>query len=131
MTSRRSSGSRRAERAVEPTRSQNITVSCRAVVGGEPMSARAQQAGKVFRIGVLSLAGQTSTNALDAFREGLAQDVDTELQSSLVSRRSRSPQRRPCSARFVADSPLEGAVSSEPVSGRPKFPVSREFTGNC
>src|SRR6516162_10149351 len=29
MTSRRSSGSRRAESSVEPTRSQNITVSCR------------------------------------------------------------------------------------------------------
>ena len=29
MTSRRSSGSSRAESAVEPTRSQNITVSCR------------------------------------------------------------------------------------------------------
>src|SRR6478609_10268361 len=29
MTSRRSSGSRRADRAVEPTRSENITVTCR------------------------------------------------------------------------------------------------------
>jgi hypothetical protein len=29
MTSRRSSGSSRADSAVEPTRSQNITVSCR------------------------------------------------------------------------------------------------------
>jgi len=31
---------------------------------------------------------------------------------------------------FVADSLLEEAVRSELVSGRPKFPVSREFTGN-
>ena len=29
MTSRKSSGSMRAERAVEPTRSENITVTCR------------------------------------------------------------------------------------------------------
>ena len=42
-----------------------------AVVGGAPMSALAQQAGKVFRIGVLSLAGQTSTKIFDPFREGL------------------------------------------------------------
>jgi hypothetical protein len=31
--------------------------------------------------------------------------------------------------KFARDSPLEGAVSSEPVSD-PKFPVSRENTGN-
>jgi hypothetical protein len=34
------------------------------------------------------------------------------------------------SKRFEIDSPLEEAVRSELVSGRPKFPVSREFTGN-
>jgi hypothetical protein len=32
--------------------------------------------------------------------------------------------------RFAADSPLEEAVRSELVSGRPKFPVRRENTGN-
>jgi hypothetical protein len=38
MISRKSSGSSRAESAVEPTRSQNITVNCRrsaSIVGGE------------------------------------------------------------------------------------------------
>jgi putative ABC transport system substrate-binding protein len=42
-----------------------------AVVAFTPLPATAQQAGKVFRIGVLSLAGQTSTKAFRAFREGL------------------------------------------------------------
>jgi hypothetical protein len=32
--------------------------------------------------------------------------------------------------RFAPDSPLEEAVSSEPVSEVRKFPASREFTGN-
>jgi len=32
--------------------------------------------------------------------------------------------------RFARDSPLEGAVTSEPVSEAPKFPASRENTGN-
>jgi hypothetical protein len=31
---------------------------------------------------------------------------------------------------FVADSSLEEAVSSEPVSEVSKFPASRDFTGN-
>src|SRR4029077_18874488 len=35
-----------------------------------------------------------------------------------------------CARRFVPDSPLEGAVTSEPVSEAPKFPASRENTGN-
>jgi hypothetical protein len=34
------------------------------------------------------------------------------------------------SSKFAADSSLEEAVRSELVSGRPKFPVSRENTGN-
>ena|GEM_PF-3617566 len=33
--------------------------------------------------------------------------------------------------KFAPDSPLEGAVSSEPVSGSPNFPASWENTGNC
>ena len=32
--------------------------------------------------------------------------------------------------RFARDSPLEEAVSSEPVSESPKFPASRDCTGN-
>jgi len=41
------------------------------VGGGAPLPALAQQAGKVFRIGVLSLAAQTSGKVLGAFRDGL------------------------------------------------------------
>src|SRR5438309_9536119 len=41
MTSRRSSGSRRAASAVEPTRSQNITVSCRRSASAETAPAGA------------------------------------------------------------------------------------------
>ena len=33
-------------------------------------------------------------------------------------------------AQFARDSPLEEAVTSQPVSGSAKFPASREFTGN-
>jgi hypothetical protein len=32
--------------------------------------------------------------------------------------------------RFAQDSPLEEAVISELVSEKPKFPVTREYTGN-
>ena len=42
-----------------------------AVLAGAPLSALPQQPGKVFRIGILSLAEQSSTKELDAFREGL------------------------------------------------------------
>ena len=42
-----------------------------AVVTGASLPSVAQQPAKVFRIGVLSLAGQTSTKIFDAFREGL------------------------------------------------------------
>jgi hypothetical protein len=42
-----------------------------ALVAFAPRPATAQQAGKVFRIGVLSLGQQTSTRGLGAFREGL------------------------------------------------------------
>ena len=45
-----------------------VAIALGAVVAGAPLPALAQQPGKVFRIGILSLAGQTSTNALDAFR---------------------------------------------------------------
>jgi hypothetical protein len=41
------------------------------------------------------------------------------------------PERRiPARDRFAPDSPLEEAVTSEPVSANEKFPASREFTGN-
>jgi hypothetical protein len=36
----------------------------------------------------------------------------------------------PQGVKFAPDSPLEGAVTSEPVSEAPKFPASRENTGN-
>ena len=42
-------------------------------------------------------------------------------------------QRHECSqfrTGFAADSPLEGGVMCELVSGSPKFPASREKTGN-
>jgi putative tryptophan/tyrosine transport system substrate-binding protein len=42
-----------------------------AAVAGAPLPALAQQSGKVFRIGILSPAEQTSTKIFDAFREGL------------------------------------------------------------
>src|SRR6266404_2049419 len=50
----------------------------------------------------------------------------------------RGPERFPAGhrwdsspkIRFAQDSPPEEAVSSELVSGRPNFPVSRENTGN-
>jgi putative tryptophan/tyrosine transport system substrate-binding protein len=48
-----------------------VAISLGAVLGGAPLSGAAQQPGKVFRIGVLSLAGQTSSGGLNAFREGL------------------------------------------------------------
>jgi hypothetical protein len=35
-----------------------------------------------------------------------------------------------CGGKFAVDSPLEGGVSCELVSGNAKFPASREFTGN-
>ena len=54
------------------------------------------------------------------------------VRRSPDGRRSCSPTQRRTSPRspwFAHDSPLEEAVSSEPVS-EAKFPASREFTGN-
>ena len=42
-----------------------------AIMAGAPLTAAAQQPGKVFRIGVLSPAERSSTKIFDAFREGL------------------------------------------------------------
>jgi putative tryptophan/tyrosine transport system substrate-binding protein len=42
------------------------------VVAGVPLPALAQQAGKVFRIGVLSPAARPDAATFDAFRKGLA-----------------------------------------------------------
>src|SRR6516225_2219196 len=39
-------------------------------------------------------------------------------------------RRIPARDRFAPDSPLEEAVTSEPVSEGAKFPASSEFTGN-
>jgi putative ABC transport system substrate-binding protein len=58
-----------------------------AFVASTPLPAVAQQPGKVFRIGVLSLAGQTSTKALDAFRRGLHDLGDIEGQNITIEYR--------------------------------------------
>jgi putative ABC transport system substrate-binding protein len=42
-----------------------------AIMAGAPLTAAAQQPGKVFRIGILSPAERSSTKIFDAFREGL------------------------------------------------------------
>ena len=42
-----------------------------AIIAGAPLTAAAQQPGKVFRIGILSPAERSSTKIFDAFREGL------------------------------------------------------------
>jgi hypothetical protein len=48
-----------------------LAVTLGALVAGAPSTAVAEQPAKVFRIGILSPAEQTSTKIFDAFREGL------------------------------------------------------------
>ena len=56
----------------------------------------------------------------------MAEVKDRETLISLPVRGNAAMQ----GANFVADSLLEEAVRSEFVSGRPKFPASKENTGN-
>jgi len=48
-----------------------LAIALGAIMAGAPLTAAAQQPGKVFRIGVLSPAERSSTKIFDAFREGL------------------------------------------------------------
>jgi hypothetical protein len=47
----------------------------------------------------------------------------------IITSVARFGAARPREIGFAMDSPLEEAVSSEPVSGNPKFPASWENTG--
>ena len=59
--------------------------------------------------------------------EGLSRNGRGDVTS--VGETPASTRSSPATVRFVADSPLEEGVSSEPVSESPKFPASSELTG--
>src|SRR5262252_1164607 len=87
MTSRRSSGSIRAESAVEPTRSENITVTWR-------RSAVSWVFGSVTATGIEEGASGAAVRAAIAFSSFLRWPSDAtpmSLRSSFVSRPSSSP----------------------------------------
>ena len=75
MTSRRSSGSSRADSAVEPTRSQNITVSCRRSAVG------AQAAGSSGRCPVTAAVGDGGAERGDRVEQlaAMADQGDAEM----------------------------------------------------
>ncbi len=80
MTSRRSSGSRRDESSVEPTRSQNITVSCR----------RSASAGAI-RSGEAGSSEPSAAMASSNRRRCPIDVTPSSRRSSPVSRRKTSP----------------------------------------
>jgi hypothetical protein len=99
MSSRRSSGSRRAESAVEPTISQNITVSWRrsASVKSGPRSARARTA-LGFNISVRLIATQAPFRRSSASSSGRLVSSATFPQSKgWLNWRRCSPPLRPLS----------------------------------
>ena len=84
MTSRRSSGSKRAESAVEPTRSQNITVSCRR--SASPFGARVT--GVSASSPDASVAGTPkAAMASSSLRRWPTEVTPSSRKSSAVSRR--------------------------------------------
>ena len=83
MTSRRSSGSMRADSAVEPTKSENITVTWR-------RSAASRALGSIAGCGDTGKAPASSAIASSSFLRWPNDTTPMSLRSSLVSRPSSS-----------------------------------------
>jgi putative ABC transport system substrate-binding protein len=118
-----------------------LAVALGAIVAGAPPIATAQQPVKVFRIGILSPAEQTSTKIFDAFREGLRDLGYVDGQNIIIEYRlaagdySRLPTLASELVRFPVDVivtdgqkstlvaheatrtiPIVGGVGSDPVA---------------
>src|SRR6516162_2593300 len=101
-----------------------------AVLGGAaawPLAARAQQAGKVWRIGMLDTTGEAAKSAdISAFRRGLAELGYTEEKNLIIDYRSADgrPERFPA---LVAEL-LSRKVDLIVTRGTPAAVAAKEAT---
>jgi putative ABC transport system substrate-binding protein len=97
-----------------------------AVLAGAPLSALAQQPGKVFRIGVLSPAGQTSTKIFDGFRQGLGDVGYIDGQNIIIEYRLAAGDisRLPAMAAELVGLPVDVIVTD----GQQSAVVAHEAT---
>ena len=84
-----------------------------------PLSTLAQQRGKLFRIGVLSPAQQTSTKSFDAFREGLRELGYIEGENITIEYRLAAGDlsRLPAMAADLTRLPVDVIVTDGPKAG--------------
>jgi putative ABC transport system substrate-binding protein len=95
-----------------------LAVTLGALVAGAPSTAVAEQPAKVFRIGILSPAEQTSTKIFDAFREGLRGRGYIDGQNIIIEYRLAAGDysRLPTLASELVRFPVDIIVTDGPIS---------------